>query len=163
LLPGPEEMVGNRILWTWSNGLLGVRDFKDVKILFDRIALDDTVFGGEWQQKGLLDFLSKGIDKENQSGIAAYFQIQHRVWQRGEGATRRVLYVFANLANGGVNVRFNYGRGLEGVSPNSGWKKTITRFTDAITSEPPANVHLGLAEDLSMPPRSFAAIEIKKP
>jgi hypothetical protein len=163
LLPGPEEMVGNRILWTWSNGLLGVRDFKDVKILFDRIALDDTVFGGEWQQKGLLDFLSKGIDKENQSGIATYFQIQHRVWQRGEGATRRVLYVFANLANGGVNVRFNYGRGLEGVSPNSGWKKTITRFTDAITSEPPANVHLGLAEDLAMPPRSFAAIEIKKP
>jgi hypothetical protein len=163
VVPEAPEVSGNRSLWTWSNGLVGIRDFNDVPILVQRIGTDDGALGAEWRQKPFLDFISKGIDKVSQSSIVQYSQIQHRVWQNGDGLTRRILYVFANLANGGVIVKFNYGRGLEGVAANSGWKKTVTTIGETITTKPAADVSLGMAESLEMPPRSFVAIEIKKP
>jgi hypothetical protein len=131
-LPSGKIIKGNRSIWAWRTLR---RSFDDVSILVDSIAKDDIQLGTDLRLSPVKDFISEGIDKESFNRIDVYSQIQHRIWQRGDGQTRRVLYVFANLGNGDVTVSFNYGRGLEGVTASSGWQKTITKISDVITPQ----------------------------
>jgi hypothetical protein len=150
---------GNKALWAWK---ANYRYFDDVKPLVDKA-------GGT----GLLDFISLGTDKEYLdktkilASVVGYDKIQHMVWQTGSGDSRKILYVFANVGNAAANVRFQYGRGLEGISSNqaaaSGWEKVMTSYTDAGVTQSTAPVWLNFEETgLTMPPRTVTGIEIRK-
>jgi hypothetical protein len=150
---------GNRRLWAWRAAF---RFFDDVKPLVEKVP---------GQQ--LRDFVSLGWDKEYidknriNAFVVKYDKIQHMVWVVGRDDARRMLYVFVNAGNAETPVRFIYSRGLEGVSNNqatySGWEKEIIRYTDAGIKQTVAPVWLDQEEtDLVMPPRTVAAIEVRK-
>jgi hypothetical protein len=150
---------GNKPLWAWK---ASYRYFDDVK------PLNEKVPGTK-----LLDFISLGTDKEyiDKDRIFAtvirYDKIQHMVWRTGSGDSRKVLYVFANVGNAQADVRFNYSRGLEGISENqaipSGWEKVITRYTGEGIKQSTGPVWLNQEENmLVMPQRTVAGIEIIK-
>lgn len=154
---------GNKLLWAWR---AGYRYFDDVKPLTQKVP------GTGVPGTGLLDFLSLGTDKEyiDQNRIFAtvtrYDKIQHMIWQVGSGDSRKVLYVFANVGNAQADVRFNYSRGLEGISSNtsasSGWERVITLYSNAGVNQSSGAVWLNSEETaLVMPPRTVAAIEIR--
>jgi hypothetical protein len=150
---------GNKALWAWKTDY---RYFDDVKPLVDKVP-----------GSGLLDFISLGTDKEYlnkkqiMASVVSYDKIQHMIWQTGSGDSRKILYVFANVGNAAANVRFRYGRGLEGISSNqaaaSGWEKVMTSYTDAGVTQSTAPVWLNFEETgLTMPPRTVTGIEIRK-
>jgi hypothetical protein len=155
-------------LWAWGSAGLAARSFDDVAPLLQHIAQDDPQLGADWRQKKVRDFISKGWDKQvftdgSITDIVIYPQIQHRVWQHGEGDGRRLLYAFANVGNTDAQVGYIYGRGLEGVTRNAPWRL----FINIISPEPPppdsGPVWLGLPEEeLVIPARSFVGIEIRK-
>ncbi|HEX6641646.1 MAG TPA: hypothetical protein VF215_11070, partial [Thermoanaerobaculia bacterium] len=134
------------------------RSFSDVKALDRFIKADDPELGVEWQVRGLKDFYSFCWDKQTrETDVVIANRIVHRVWERTSAGVRRVLYAFANLGNGEADVRFYYGRGLEGRST---WKRTI-RIIDGSTSGQ-ATVSLGAREDaLRIPARGFAAVVVE--
>lgn len=150
---------GNKQLWMWKADR---RTFDDVKPLTNKAP-----------GTGLKDFISRGYDKEYvdkfriHSNVLTYDKIQHMIWRTGEGDARRILYVFANVGNADANVRYFYSRGLEGLPSDqtkpSGWERASTLIKDTGTVQATGALWLNMEEKfLNMPPRSFAAIEIRK-
>jgi hypothetical protein len=155
-------------IWTWGDGGNLTRTFDDVEVLVEHIRLDDDELGTAWDTKPLLDFMSKPWDKElypdgTYNEIVVTSQVHHRVWQSGEGDTRKVLYAFANVSNTITRVVFLYGRGLEGVRQAAPWRRTIHVIAPATIAPLSGFAWAGRKEpDLVIPPRSFAAVVVEK-
>ncbi len=154
---------GNKQLWLWKANF---RYFDDVVPLTTAVTKPIQV-----TPVNLQDFLSRGYDKEYidkyriNATVIRYDKFQHMIWKMGEGDSRKVLYVFANVGNADANVRYLYSRGLEGLPTfdPSGWERASTLFKETGTVEATGKVWLNMEEtSLNMPPRSFAAIEIRK-
>lgn len=49
--------------------------------------------------------------------MVVFPRVPHLIWQHGEGADARILYIFANVGNSPVRVDFNYDKGLNIAPP----------------------------------------------
>lgn len=157
-------------VWAWGEGGNATRTFGDVKPLVEHLSQDDPYLGGGWHALPLRDFISKAWDKQYYpdktfNDIVVMKQIQHRVWQHGEGDARRVLYAFANISNTDARIVFIYGRGLEGVKREGAWRRVVHVISPppAPPAVPDADVWLGAHEQgFVIPARSFAAVLVRK-
>jgi len=153
-----------RNIWAWA---LQFRTFHDVKPLRDRIAADDDWLGKGWTSKPFRDFISLGWDKEfydkdTYNEILITPMIHHRVWQSGDGETRKLLYAFANVSNTAAPVSFLYSRGLEGVTEATKWRRTIRFYTKSAIAPVSDFAWVGKWDLVTMPARSFAAAVVEK-
>ena len=156
-------------IWAWGDGGNVTRTFDDVTPLVEHLTQDDPHLGSGWHARPLRDFISKAWDKQfypdkTFNDVLFLKQVQHRVWQHGEGDTRRVLYAFANIGNTNASVVFLYGRGLEGVTRQNARRRVVQIIGPAPAPTPPdTDVWLGEQEKaLVIPPRSFAAVLVRK-
>lgn len=159
---GPPKDV-----WAWNAN--SARTFDDVTPLVEHLTQDDPFLGGGWHARPLRDFVSKAWDKQfypdkTFNDIVVQKQIQHRVWQHGEGDARRVLYAFANIGNTNAAVVFLYGRGLEGVTRETARRRVVQIIGPPAAPPPPAaDVWPGARETgFVIPARSFAAVLVRK-
>jgi hypothetical protein len=149
-------------VWAWGGAGVPSRSFLDVEPVVARIKEDDDYLGKGWTERGLGDAISGGWDKLEYNDIVVLEQIRNRVWRRGEGDARKVLYVFANLANSAAVVAFLYGRGLEGVTQSAPWVRTVNVFGPGVPAPKPARVGCGAKEEaLTIPARGCAPVDIR--
>jgi len=156
-------------LWAWGRAGLSARAFDDVAPLVEHLSRDDQYLGRGWHARPLRDSVSKPWDKQfypdkSYNDVVVQRQIEHRVWEHGEGDARRVLYAFANVGNTDARVAFIYGRGLGGVTREEP-RRRVVQIISAQTSPPPApaDVWLGMREaGILIPARSFAAVLVRK-
>jgi hypothetical protein len=156
--------------WAWGSHRLAPRPFDDVPELVANVTGEDKQLGPA--RFPLFDFISRPVDQEAydlQGGgvfrneIITPLRIPHLIWQHGEGDDRRVLYLFANIGNTPTSVEFIYGRGLEGISPDAGWKRITTTITPDGTTQETAEVWLGYREmSLLIRERSFVGILLRR-
>lgn len=165
---------GHRLLWAWGSAFRTPRPFDDVHPLVTKIERDNAQLGKA--RFPIVDFISRPVDRVSlkrnpqdpdpffRNEIVIYRQVPHMVWQYGAGDAREILYAFANGGNTDLRVEFLYGRGFEGTSPSTSWKKTTTIFTGSEINRASETVPLlGTTEmRLTIPARSFAAISIKR-
>lgn len=165
---------GNRLIWAWGSAFRVPRPFDDVAPLVAAIRKDDAQL--ETAPPQILDFISRPVDRESlkytptdpapffRNEVIVYRQVPHMVWQYGAGDAREILYAFANIGNTDSRVEFLYGRGFEGTSPATAWRKTITVVSGSEVNQTTVTAPLlGKTElSLTIPARSFAAVSIKR-
>jgi len=161
-VPGPVKEI-----WAWGNGGNTSRRFDNVKPLMDHIGQDDVELGTAWRSRPVVDFISKPWDREFYFGktyneIMTTPMIHHRIWQHGEGNTRKVLYAFANVSNTPAKVEFLFSRGLQGIAQATPWRRTIHVYAPAASAPQVEDAWLAKRDTVNIPARSFAAVVVER-